>query len=153
MQEVFIRVYKALDSFRNESSLSTWIYRIATNAMIDRRKSGAYRFSRLQNEINGKENHYDNTLLAASFDLKIEKDEMYACIRQFIDELTDKNRSVFVLSQYSELSNAEIAEVLQISIDSVKIRLFRARESLKASLTQNCKIYFDDRNEISCEPK
>jgi RNA polymerase sigma-70 factor (ECF subfamily) len=78
---------------------------------------------------------------------------MYDCIRQFIGELTEKNRTVFVLSQYEGLANAEISEILQTSIDSVKIRLHRAKETLKASLIKNCHIYFDTCSEISCEPK
>jgi RNA polymerase sigma-70 factor (ECF subfamily) len=88
-----------------------------------------------------------------TFDIQIEKAEMYDCIRQFISELTEKNRTVFVLSQYEGLTNAEISEILQISIDSVKIRLHRAKETIKASIQNNCHVYFDSCNEISCEPK
>jgi RNA polymerase sigma-70 factor (ECF subfamily) len=88
-----------------------------------------------------------------TFDIQIEKAEMYNCIRQFIGELTEKNRTVFILNQYEGLTNAEISEILQISIDSVKIRLHRAKETLKSSLQNNCHIYFDSCSEISCEPK
>jgi len=153
LQEIFIKVYNSLNSFRNESSVNTWIYKIATNAVIDKLKSSSYKFSKAQDGLNSKEMHYDNRHLATTFETQIEKAEMYDCIRQFIGELTEKNRTVFVLSQYEGLTNAEISEILQISIDSVKIRLHRAKETLKTSLHNNCHIYFDSCNEISCEPK
>jgi RNA polymerase sigma-70 factor (ECF subfamily) len=153
LQEIFIKVYNSLSSFRNESNLNTWIYKIATNALLDKLKSSSYKFGKSQDELNPENLHYDNSHFLFTLDKKIEKDEMYECIRQFIGELTEKNRSVFVLNQYEGLSNSEIAEVLQISIDSVKIRLHRAKEALKASLTKNCNVYFDDGNEICCEPK
>ena len=153
LQEIFMKVYNSLNAFRNESSLNTWIYKIATNTVIDKLKSSSYKFSKAQDELNAKEMHYDNHHLMTTFDIHIEKAEMYDCIRQFIKELTDKNRTVFILNQYEGLTNAEISEILQISIDSVKIRLHRAKETLKASLQNNCHIYFDSCSEISCEPK
>jgi RNA polymerase sigma-70 factor, ECF subfamily len=153
LQEIFIKVYKSLNSFRNESSVNTWIYKIATNAVIDKLKSNSYKFSKAQDELNSKELHYDNRHLMKTFDIQIEKAEMYDCIRQFIKELTEKNRTVFILSQYEGLTNAEISEILQISIDSVKIRLHRAKETLKTSIKNNCHIYFDGCSEISCDPK
>jgi RNA polymerase sigma-70 factor (ECF subfamily) len=153
LQDIFMKVYKSLNTFRNESSINTWIYRIATNAVIDKLKSSNYKFSKTQQELDAKEIHYDNSHLITTFDTQIEKKEMYDCIRQFIGELTEKNRSAFVLSQYEGLSNAEISEILQISVASVKIRLHRAKEVLKNTLTANCNIFFDDCSEISCEPK
>jgi len=152
-QNIFIKVFNSLNSFRNESSVNTWIYKIATNAIIDKLKSNSYKFGKAQDELNLKTIHYDNRHFVTTFDTQIEKAEMYDCIRQFIGELTEKNRTVFVLSQYEGLSNAEISEIIQISIDSVKIRLHRAKETLKISLKNNCNIYFDSCSEISCEPK
>lgn len=153
LQEIFIKVYNSLHSFRNESSVNTWIYRIATNAIIDKLKSNSYKFSKTQSELSSREVHYDNRHLVTTFDTQIEKEEMYDCIRQFIGELTEKNRTVFVLSQYEGLSNAEIADILQINVNSVKIRLHRAKETLKEALKKNCNIYFDSCSDISCEPK
>jgi RNA polymerase sigma-70 factor, ECF subfamily len=153
LQEIFIKVYNSLDTFRNESSVNTWIYKIAKNAIIDKLKSRNYKFYKAQEELNATKINYDNSHFVTTFDRKIEKEEMYVCIRKFIGNLTENNRTVFVLSQYEGLSNAEIAEILQIIIDSVKIRLHRAKESLINSLKKNCNIYFDNSNEISCEPK
>jgi RNA polymerase sigma-70 factor (ECF subfamily) len=93
LQEIFIKVYNSLHTFRSESSLNTWIYKIATNAIIDKLKSNSFRFSKAHGELN-PQMHYDNRHLATTFDIQIEKDEMYDCIRQFISELTEKNRTV-----------------------------------------------------------
>jgi len=153
LQEIFIKVYNSLNSFRKDASLNTWIYRIATNTVIDRLKSKKHEFNKAQNELSSVQIQYDNSYFVSTFDAEIEKDEMYDCIRQFICELTEKNRNVFLLNQYESLSNLEIAEILQITVGSVKIRLHRAKETLKAALKKNCNIYFDDSGEASCEPK
>jgi RNA polymerase sigma-70 factor (ECF subfamily) len=153
LQEIFIKILNSLSSFRFESSINTWIYKIATNAIIDQLKSKRYSFYKAQSDIDLNSIHYNNNQFSVTFDKQIEKEEMNDCIRQFISELTEKNRVVFVLSQYEGLPNSEIADILHISIDSVKIRLHRAKESLKASLKKNCNVYFDDCSEIACEPK
>jgi len=152
LQDIFLKIFNSLQTFRGEANINTWIYRIATNTVIDRLKSNTHKFSKVQHELNPTLMHYNNSQYASTFDKQLEKAEMNDCIRQFINELTEKNRTVFVLSQYEGLTNKEIAEILNISIDSVKIRLHRAKETLKASLTHNCNIYFDECSEISCEP-
>lgn len=152
LQDIFIKVYNSLPNFRGEASVNTWIYKIATNSVIDRIKSNVHKFTKVQQELNPTTLHYNNSQFTATFEKQIEKEEMNDCIRQFINELTEKNRVVFVLSEYEDLSNNEIAEVLNISIDSVKIRLHRAKQTLKVSLSKNCHIYFDDYGEMSCEP-
>lgn len=153
LQEIFIKILNSLSSFRHESSINTWIYKIATNAIIDRLKNKKYAFYKVQSDIESNSIHYNNNQFAITLDKHIEKKEMYDCIRQFISELTEKNKVVFVLSQNEGLPNSEIADILKISIDSVKIRLHRARELLKVSLQKNCRVYFDDDSEIACEPK
>jgi RNA polymerase sigma-70 factor (ECF subfamily) len=153
LQEIFIKVYNSLTSLRKESSLKTWIYKIATNSIIDKLKSKKYEFHKAQDDFNDDRLLYNNSHFSPTMGKQIEKDEMYDCIRQFIEELTEKNKIVFVLNQYEGFSNSEIAENLQISIDSVKIRLHRAKETLKSALIKNCNVYFDGDGDISCEPK
>lgn len=153
LQEIFIKVYNSLKSFRKESSVNTWIYRIATNSIIDKLKSKKYEFQKAQCGYEEVSQHYNNSYFSPTMGKQIEKDEMYSCIRQFIEELTEKNKIVFVLNQYEGFSNSEIADILHISIDSVKIRLHRAKETLKAALKENCNVYFDSDGDISCEPK
>jgi RNA polymerase sigma-70 factor (ECF subfamily) len=153
LQDIFIKIFNSLKSFRKKSSVKTWIYKIATNSIIDKLKSKKYKFHKSQANLDTDGIHYNNKHFSPTLGKQIEKDEMYDCIRQFIEELTEKNKIVFVLNQYEGFSNSEIAEILQISIDSVKIRLHRAKETLKASLKKNCTVYFDDDGDITCEPK
>ena len=152
LQDIFIKVYNSLPMFRGDSSLNTWIYRIASNTVKDRYKSNGHKFSKVQHELSPSSLHYNNSQFATTFDKQLEKEEMNDCIRQFINELTGTNRDVFILSQYENLSNKEIAEILNITVGSVKIRLHRAKEVLKDALTRNCNIYLDDNSEITCEP-
>jgi RNA polymerase sigma-70 factor (ECF subfamily) len=152
LQDIFLKVFNSLQSFRGEANINTWIYRIASNTVIDRLKSNTHKFSKAQHELNPSLSQYNNSHFITTFEKNIEKEEMNDCIRQFINELTEKNRDIFILSQYEGLKNKEIAEILNMSIDSVKIRLHRAKEVLKASLTKNCNFYFDESCELSCVP-
>ena len=152
LQDIFFKIYTGLPAFKGDATLNTWIYRIATNTLLDKLKSNAHKFTKMQHELNPSTLHYENSQYQSTFDKRIEKEEMNDCIRQFINELTEKNRTVFVLSQYENLTNKEIADILNISIDSVKIRLHRAKEMLKALLSRNCNVYFDENSELCCEP-
>jgi RNA polymerase sigma-70 factor (ECF subfamily) len=158
-QEVFIKVNAALDNLRGDSSLSTWIYRIATNAAMDHlRKKPS---SRKDHEAGGIP---DDDLLpevcvdtneesVLSLDTRAIRKEMNSCIRGIVDGLPGNYRTVLVLSELEGLTNSEIAEVLQVSLDTVKIRLHRARMRLKKELGAQCTFYRDERNELACDRK
>ena len=154
-QEVFVKINRSLESFRGESSLSTWIYRIATNAAMDYlRKPSSKRSPQPTEE---KDLSYDedagpidNTSLLDT--LLIRKD-MNDCIREIVDSLPGGYSTVLVLSEFEGLTNSEIAEVIGISLDTVKIRLHRARTKLRKALEAKCNFYRDERNELSCDRK
>jgi RNA polymerase sigma-70 factor (ECF subfamily) len=148
-QEVFVKVSQALPAFRGESTVSTWIYRIATNAAVDRlRNRAVQRAVCVPVEALPLET---GELLAVDEDLA--RREMNACIRRYIDNLPPPYRSVLVLSEDEGLTNQQIADMLGISLDTVKIRLHRARARLKKALRGGCALHRDDRNEPACEPK
>ena len=152
-QEVFVKVHAALGGFRGESSMSTWIYRIATNAGMDHIRSRASRQGlnvELGHDIDELEALPDATPPADTF--LIRKD-MNECIQGIVKSLPDNYRTVLVLSDLEGLTNAEIGEVLGLSLDTVKIRLHRARARLKKELESQCSIYRDGRNELACERK
>jgi RNA polymerase sigma-70 factor (ECF subfamily) len=148
-QEVFIKVSQALPSFRGESTVSTWIYRIATNTAFDRLRSLAVQ--------RGTRTPLELLPLATEQPLGIDQDlgrkEMNECIRRYIENLPPPYRSVLVLSEDEGLTNQQIADVLGVSLDTVKIRLHRARSRLRNQLGSGCTFYRDDRNEPACEPK
>jgi len=84
---------------------------------------------------------------------ELERKEMNACVRLYLDRLPASYRSVILLSEDEGLTNQQIAEALGISLEAAKIRLHRARSRLKRELGGGCDVYRDDRNELACEPK
>lgn len=157
-QEVFVKVEMNLTSFRNEAQLSTWLYRIATNSFYDRLRSPSFKQKSKEhpiqiNEDTLEQRDFIKQQQKPEIDQQIIRDEMNACIRGYIDQLPENYRTVLLLSEEEGFKNREIAEILQVSLDNVKIRLHRAKAKLKVSLQGNCDFYLDERSEISCDRK
>lgn len=153
-QTVFLKVSKSLAGFRGESSLSTWIYRIATNTAHDHISSslGQQKCSELLLEENASIDDFTDHREQASDGSYIRR-EMNACIRGVVDQLPENYSTVLVLSEFEGLKNLEIANILNISIDTVKIRLHRARARLRQAMESECCFYYDERNELMCDRK
>ncbi|MDH5561158.1 MAG: RNA polymerase sigma factor [Deltaproteobacteria bacterium] len=159
-QIVFVKISQKLDSFKEKSKLSTWLYRIATNAGLDKLRSSSYKYSSTGPiapfPIHTAETEhaiFENTNNKHSLDSKLIKSEMNECIREFVDKLPSDYRAIIVLSEFEGFTNKEIADILQISIATAKIRLHRARTELKKSLENGCDFYFDEHNEFACDRK
>jgi len=147
-QTVFFKVSAALPAFRGESSLSTWVYRIATNVARDHsRASGRWDSA----EVESIEDLPDPAQEAA--DRAYIRREMRACIREMVEKLPEQYRAPLLLSDFEELTNAQIAEILGLSLDTVKIRLHRARARLRAAMECGCTFYRDSGNELMCDRK
>jgi len=156
-QEIFIKVNQALPDFHGDASLSTWLYRIATNAALDRLRSPAYRLSTRHTE---QANHTDNLEPEVDdrniwtgekvpvLEWQVVRKEMSACLQEYIQRLPESYRIVLALSEFEGLSNHEMADILQVTRGAVKIRLHRARERLKADLIANCPSYWVEGNEF-----
>ncbi len=150
-QEVFVKVNSGLKDFRGESSLSTWIYKIATNSALDyKRKCHEDRVPDA-GELTSQENIATDP--STSVDKQLIRKEMTDCIKEIVDGLPENYRTVLILSDLEGLTNNEIAEVLGITLESVKIRLHRARARLKKEMEHHCTFYRDDRNEFACDRK
>jgi RNA polymerase sigma-70 factor, ECF subfamily len=152
-QEVFIKVHGSLSGFRGESSLSTWIYRIATNTALDRLKSPACR-----REITADTDELEEGRTCVSgadvpVDQQIAREQMSACVRGIMDRLSPDHKAVIVLSELGELTDREVADVLGVTPGAAKARLHRARARLKGELEAACNFGRDERNEFVCEPK
>ena len=156
-QEVFAKVSAALADFRGESTLSTWIYRIATHAAIDRLRSPSFQHGiRSRNleealeqqgvELADRDAWSGEKLLTTEQGLV--RKQMNDCIRDFIEKLPENYRTVLVLSELEGLSDREISEILGISLNSVKIRLHRARQKLRVELVTHCDSYWLEGNEF-----
>ena len=148
-QEVFANVSHALPQFRGDSSLSTWIYRIATNTAYDRLRSPSFRRAG-EVPLEGAAPVQDPS---SHIDERLVRTEMNECIDEYIARLPASYRSVVILSEHEGLTNQEIADALGITLDAVKIRLHRARARLRQELGSGCSFYRDGRNEFACQPK
>ena len=78
---------------------------------------------------------------------------MRKCVFGLVNHLPESLRSVIILSDISEFSQREIAEILGITVENVKIRLHRARKKLKALLEEHCVFEVDERNVLTCQPE
>ena len=78
---------------------------------------------------------------------------MNECIDEYIDTLPDNYKTIIVLSEIEGFTNKEIAEVLNMSLENVKIRLHRARAKLKSILKEACEFYYTDDNTLACDRK
>ncbi len=148
-QEVFVKVSQALARFRGESSVSTWVYRVATNVAYDRLRSPSLRRTGdvpVDSETPAKDP-------SPGIERQLVRQEMSDCVDRFIDRLPANYRSVVILSEQEGLTNQEIAKALGLTVDTVKIRLHRARTRLKNELGDGCNFYRDERNELVCDPK
>ncbi len=78
---------------------------------------------------------------------------MSACIGEFVARLPENYKTVMILSEIEGFSNDEIAATLDLTLDTVKIRLHRAREKLRKELQAGCTFYRDDGDELACDRK
>ena len=148
-QDVFVKVSQALPEFRNESTLSTWIYRIATNRALDRVRG----LSARRPSDRPLEDANRATDGSPDAERGVFRREMRDCLDHLIGKLPASHRTVFLLSEEEGLTNPEIADALGVSLHTVKIRLHRARLRLRLELGRRCHFSRDARNELLCEPK
>ncbi len=161
-QEAFVKVNQALKTFKGESQVSTWIYRIATNSAIDKLRSPSFR-QRGRSSLSGESTGEGETEIMnrnawtgekiPSIETSAIRKEMNECIRGVVEKLPENYRTVVALSELEGFRYDEIAEILGVSIHTAKIRLHRARARLKKELEAHCNFYRDERNEFACDQK
>lgn len=158
-QTVMVKVSEGLKDFRGDAKLSTWIYRIATNAALDRlrkpglHQAGAQGALQEETEPNSEEGNTRLEAQSPSVEQTAIREEMNACIREFIERLPENYKTAMVLGEIEGFKNAEIADILGVSLDTVKIRLHRARERLRKELEAGCGFHRDESNEFACDRK
>jgi RNA polymerase sigma-70 factor (ECF subfamily) len=156
-QEIFIKIYKNLSSFRGDSKISTWIYGIATNSCMDHFRSTDYKEGEktgaIELDILPEETNSDGIQRILSIEEDLIKSEMAECIRDYIESLSGDYRTVIVLHDLEGFKNREVARILGCSLETVKIRLHRARKKLQSILASNCNFYLDENNVLCCDKK
>jgi len=143
LQDAFLSAYRGLKNFKSESTFSTWLYRIATNASL--MKYRKRRDNHVSLEQSQSRNDDADPIELADWTTQPVDDLLNAETRQVMEEsvarLPEDLRTVFLLRDNQELSNAEVAATLALSVAAVKSRLHRARLLLRDRLNR----YFSDR--------
>jgi RNA polymerase sigma-70 factor (ECF subfamily) len=137
LQEVFIKAFQALPSFREEARFSTWLYRIAHNACLMRIRKKKLETVSLDRPLDVEEGHIQRDVTDWSTDPRTDvmSEELSSVLTQHINELSPDNRIVFVLRDIHGLSTDDTASVLGLSVPAVKSRLHRARLYLRERLS------------------
>jgi RNA polymerase sigma-70 factor (ECF subfamily) len=139
-QEVFIRMYTSLGSFRSQSSLNTWLFRIAGNICIDhyrRSKKHQNVAYSLDEPLDGEESSQTRELPDSTYEpfRVLEQGEMSGQIEAALAKLPEKLRAVVILHDVEGLQYDEIATIVDCPLGTVKSRLFNARVQLRELLS------------------
>lgn len=147
-QDVFLKVFRKLDTFQHESQFFTWLYRITVNAATDYLSRASRRRLRLVED----DAVLDGSALGSSGSLgggsahgadannpaaPLLRAELAAVTRQIVDKLPEKYRTILILREFEDLSYNEISEVLRCNLGTVESRLFRARQRFKEALERD----------------
>ena len=130
-QDVFLRAYRGLKNFRGQAALSTWLYRIAVNASLNR-VSGKNPLDAASDEPIDAREFAD--VRSDSPPERLLRQERSARVRAAIARLPEKQRAALILRTYHEMSHQEIAEILGSSVGAVKANFFHALANLKKML-------------------
>jgi RNA polymerase sigma-70 factor (ECF subfamily) len=160
-QEVFARAHGAMGARRGDSQVSTWLYRIATNAAIDRLRAASRRevafTASPPAECVGEEERETVSegaaLEAQEAERRVIRKEMRHCILDLVERLPPVHREVILLGELRDFRDREIADALGITLEAAKMRLHRARGELRKLLQASCDLYRDEENELACDRK
>ena len=146
VQDTFIRIQENLDKVKDPSKVSSWIFRIAYNLCQDHFRS--------RKKSSSHEEIHDGlvNLQETPLHKKVEQSEMSQCVQDKLNLLPESLRSVLIFADVMEFSHQEIADILGLSVENVKVRVHRARKKFKKILEEKCTFEVDERNVLVCEP-
>jgi len=138
-QDVFVQAYRSLSGFKGESAFSTWIYRIAVNASLNKiRKSSRNSVFQRLDTLFGQERNKELSLPLDSPENPEEiliKEEHAVWIHKALDSLPDNQKTAVILSKYDDLPQKEIAEIMNLTEGAVEALLQRAKKNLREKLS------------------
>lgn len=156
-QTVCEKINKELYNFKGLSSIKTWLYKIATNAAYDALRSLSSKkqiFNQHSVDPDAHEKNHQSFFGSKELtDLVLMKKQMSACVLDVIETLEDPYKTVMILKHLEDFTNKEIAQILQISVENVKIISHRGKNKLKKKLEHKCSFSYDERNVFVCVPK
>lgn len=139
MQEAMIRIYRALNTFKGQSSLSTWAHRITMNTCLDELRRRKSRASTSLDELadSGWAPHSDND----TPEHRTIRSEQKRTIERAISELPEDMRAAIILRDIHGLTYDEIADSLNVNVGTVKSRISRGRERLRSKLSAHPELF------------
>ncbi len=152
LQETFLRVQQNLATLKDSAKLSSWIFRIAHNLCQDHFRQLKAARTRQGTGLLQAEGHEDESIQLPRLQEELEQREMGRCVQDQIALLPEHLRAVLVLFDIMECSHQEIADILGITVNNVKVRLHRARKQLKPILEEKCIFERDERDVLVCIP-
>ena len=133
LQEIFIKIWSSLPSFRGDSSLYTWIYRIATNESLNflqkQKIRAALRFESMSSKLEEKIDE----------DNGVDGNEAQKALMKAVQRLPAKQRTVFIMRWFDDLSYEDISEILGTSVGALKASYHFASEKIKTELEKYLK--------------
>lgn len=148
LQETLLRIARGLGTFEGRSSVKTWAFSIASRVATDH-----FRRSKSKATIVDFDESSDPRGVEENTESDLVVDEMSACVRDVIDSLPGDYRTALVLHDLEGLTAAQVAEVVDCSLATAKIRIHRARRRLKEALEDECRFYRDGDNVFRCDRK
>lgn len=145
-QEALVRIFKSIANFKEQSSFSTWVYRITTNVCLDElRKKKNKKVYSLDEEIHAEDGEIQRQIMSNDPlpDEIAEKEELKRIVNSAINSLPEEQKIVITLRDLQGLSYDEISEVLDCPVGTVKSRINRARQALKNVLMNKRELLYE----------
>ena len=133
LQEIFVKVWSSLPTFRGESQLYTWIYRIATNESLNflqkQKIRAALRFEDITSKLDDK----------IDDDTGVDGNEAQKALMKAVSRLPSKQKTVFIMRWFDDLSYEDISEILGTSVGALKASYHFAQEKIRAEIEKYLK--------------
>lgn len=135
-QEIFLEIIRSMPSFRNSSSLKTWIYRISVNRSLNELKKNKRRgfFLRLESMLGFSSNHSDKEPMTNQTPDCEEEKENRKMLHAAINKLPENQRIAFVLHKFDDQSYKQVSEIMNLSLSAVESLIHRAKSNLQSLL-------------------
>jgi len=137
LQEALLKAFRSINSFKGESSFTSWLWVIIRNEFISQSRSGA-------NKINARATNIENDIedeRSKGTEESITQQQRKENLHDLIDQLSDKYREIISMVELGGMSYLEASELLEIPIGSVKSRLSRAKDELKKLVERNMELF------------
>jgi RNA polymerase sigma-70 factor (ECF subfamily) len=148
VQEVFVRAQTKIDTLEDQDKIGSWLFRIAYRLCMDHFRKESRKPPEEIEDFRGL-----NASDHSTTEKKLEQHQMSVCVQNQMLLLPENYRTVIWLFDVLGFTLKEIADILELSVENVKIRLHRARKKFKSILSQKCSFEKDERNVLVCDPK